>query len=153
MPSNKGKIVEAIVVDNKTVDRPNDNDSVGVEEKEYTVYDLFNLLNELNAKMDRNFDMTNKWLEERAEMMDKQLEKMDKQNAMLDDMISDVKGFNNKLEKQNEEWRRDRYQIKKNTEVELIQVSGDNAFDNSEEIINQVSDNSNNELINNSGRE
>ena len=77
-----------------------------------------------------------------------------KQNAMLDDMISDVKGFNNDMKKQNEEWRLETDKLKENTEGELKQVSDNNVVNDSERIINQVSDNdnSNNELINNSDK-
>ena len=63
--SNKGKTIEITVVENKTENRPNDNDSVGVEEKEYTEYDLFNLLNELQTVMDKGFDRINKRFDER----------------------------------------------------------------------------------------
>ena len=76
--NNKGKIVEMKVVENKTENRPNDNDSVGVEEKEYTVYDLFNLLNELKTKMDKGSDMINKHFNEREETMNKHFDNMNK---------------------------------------------------------------------------
>ena len=55
MPNDKGKIVEITVVENKTVNRP--DDSVGVEEKECTLKDIFNFMmkqfDELNAKLDK----------------------------------------------------------------------------------------------------
>ena len=51
------------------------------------------------------------------------------------------KGFNklkNALDKPDEKREEDRYQLKESTEVELTQVSGNNVFDDSEEIINQM---------------
>ena len=58
------------------------------------------------------------------------------------------------MRKQNEEWRRDRCQLKESTEVESKQVSDNNVVKDGEEIINQVSanDNSKNELIDNSDK-
>ena len=78
-------------------------------------------------------------------MCNKFNEHLDKQNAMLDDMVSNTKEFNKELKKQDEKWEEERCQLK----VESKQVSGNNVFDNSEEIINKVSYSCENELINN----
>ena len=88
MTNNKGKIVEAIVVENKTVNRPNDNDSVGVEEKEYTLNDIFNLINkrfdEMDKMMDKRFDELHTGLDETKEVMDKGLDMMKKHLNEID---------------------------------------------------------------------
>ena len=138
-------------------DRPNDNDSVGVEEKEYTLNDIFDLLKKGFDEMDKRM---NKGFDELQEMRNKHFDNMNKGfdelhielNKTKEIMSKGCDTIKNAFDKPDEKWEGDRYQIKKNTEVELTQVSGDNAFGNSEEIINQVSDNSNNELINNSDK-
>ena len=61
MTNNKGKVVEVIVVENKAENRPNDDDSVGVEEKEYTLNDIFDLVNKRFDEMDKKWD---EWLRE-----------------------------------------------------------------------------------------
>ena len=104
----KGKIVEVIGVENKAMNRP--DNSVGLEEKEYTLNDIFNLCNKRFDEMDKKWD---EWLRELKTA-----------------------------------------RLKENSEVELKQVSDNNVVNDSEGIINQVSDNdnSNNELINNSDK-
>ena len=104
-------------------DKNRPNDSVGVEEKEYTLNDIFNLIN-------KRFD-------EREEMMNKHFDninkRFDESDKILDEWLREVKT--------------DR--LKENT-VESKQVSDNNVVNDSEGIINQVSDNdnSNKELIN-----
>ena len=125
MDKQEGKIVEVIGVENKTGNRL--DDSVGVEEKEYTLNDILNLCNKRFDEMDK------KW--------DKLFEKMDKLNAMLDDMISDIKGFNNDMKRGNEKWKREADKLKKSIEVEPKQVSvcgGSNISKNNEGRVDKV---------------
>ena len=66
--------------------------------------------------------------------MDKHFDNL---NKIIDEGFSKLK---NALDKQNEEWGGDRCQLKESTEVESKQVSDNNVVNDSEGIINQVSD-------------
>ena len=98
-------------------------------------------MNLLKTMYDEINGVINKRFNEREEMMNKHFDNL---NKIMDE------GFNkqkNALDKPDEKWEEDRCQLK----VESKQVSDNNVVNDSEEIINQVSDNDN-EFINNSDK-
>ena len=110
MTNVKGKIVEVTGVENKTVNRPNDDDSVGVVKKERSLEDVMNLLITMKEMMDKHFDNMNKRLDERDKMLDEW----------------------------SRELKTDQYQ--ESTEVELNQVSDNDKelINNSDKIVGEV---------------
>ena len=73
--NDKGKIVEVTVVENKAVNKPNDNDdSVGVVEKERSGEDVMNLLKTIYDNMNKGFEMMNKHFDN----MNKRFDERDK---------------------------------------------------------------------------
>ena len=66
---------------NKTENRPNDNDSVGVEKKERSWEDVLNFLITMEKQWDKRFD-------EREEMMDKHFDNL---NKIMDEGFNKVK--------------------------------------------------------------
>ena len=120
--SNKGKIAEVTVVENK--DDPVADNKVGLSNDEIDVSESVVISGvQCNSQFEKDF---------------------------MSLLVQEFAKLHVKFDKQEEKWKREAEKLKESTEAELTQVSGNNVFDNSEEIINQVSDNSNNELINNS---
>ena len=134
MENNSDKINNTDLFSTSTDDQMADNKENNDEMSESDYF--LNLMNMLR--------MIDKKLDERAEILNKGFDMMDKRFVESNTIMN----------KQDEKWEGDGYQLKESTEVESKQVSDSNVVNDSEGIINQVSDNdnSNNEFINNSDK-
>ena len=138
MTNNKGKIVEVMVVENKTVNRPNGKDDSVVMVENVRETDQLNE-NKGDQGTDKNVsdaNISNRY--NKDDIMDI----LRTISSNIKELGNDIKGLNNDMKERNKKWEGDRRQLKENTEVELKQVSvcNDNMMKNSEEIINKVSD-------------
>ena len=108
--NNKGKIVEVIVVENKTVNRPNvkDDNIMGAESGGET-----NQFNRNKVDQVAGNEVSNDMV---IFMLKEIHQSLVKQNAMLDGMINDMK-------ERNENGKLETDKLKENTEVESKQVS------------------------------
>ena len=124
MTNDEGKIAEVKLVENKTENRPSDNDvdSVGVVKKERSWEDVLNFLIAMEKQWDKRFDewdkMMDKRFDEREEMMDKHFDNL---NKIMDEGFNKLK---NAIDKPDEKREEDRCKLK----VESKQVSGNNCL-------------------------